>query len=124
MISSNIDKNIQIKIAIVAGEKSGDELGGPLIDSIRKQFPDAEFIGLGGDSMKRRGLASFFDIKEIAVMGIVEPLLRLRKILNLRKNFKKFLIDQKPDLYIGIDSPDFNLPIAMYLKKQLAIKTI
>ena len=124
MISSNIDKNIQIKIAIVAGEKSGDELGGPLIDSIRKQFPDAEFIGLGGDSMKRRGLAPFFDIKEIAVMGIVEPLLRLRKILNLRKNFKKFLIDQKPDLYIGIDSPDFNLPIAKYLKKQLGIKTI
>ncbi|MDA7600914.1 lipid-A-disaccharide synthase [Gammaproteobacteria bacterium] len=124
MISSNIDKNIQIKIAIAAGEKSGDELGGPLIDSIRKQFPDAEFIGLGGDSMKRRGLAPFFDIKEIAVMGIVEPLLRLRKILNLRKNFKKFLIDQKPDLYIGIDSPDFNLPIAKYLKKQLGIKTI
>ena len=124
MISSNIDKNIQIKIAIVAGEKSGDELGGPLIDSIRKQFPDAAFIGLGGDSMKRRGLASFFDIKEIAVMGIAEPLLKLRKILNLRKNFKKFLIDQKPDLYIGIDSPDFNLPIAKYLKKQLGIKTI
>ena len=124
MISSNLDKNIQIKIAIVAGEKSGDELGGPLIDSIRKQFPDAEFIGLGGDSMKRRGLSSFFDIKEIAVMGIVEPLLRLRKILNLRKDFKKFLIDQKPDLYIGIDSPDFNLPIAKYLKKQLGIKTI
>ena len=124
MISSNIDKDIPIKIALVVGEQSGDELGGPLIDSIRKQFPDAEFIGLGGDSMKRRGLASFFDIKEIAVMGIVEPLLRLRKILNLRKNFKKFLIDQKPDLYIGIDSPDFNLPIAKYLKKQLGIKTI
>ena len=124
MISSNIDKDIPIKIALVVGEQSGDELGGPLIDSIRKQFPDAEFIGLGGDSMKRRGLASFFDIKEIAVMGIVEPLLRLRKILNLRKSFKKFLIDQKPDLYIGIDSPDFNLPIAKYLKKQLGIKTI
>ena len=124
MISSNIDKNIPIKIALVVGEKSGDELGGPLIDSIRKQFPEAEFIGLGGDSMKRRGLTSFFDIKEIAVMGIVEPLLRLRKILNLRKNFKKFLIDQKPDLYIGIDSPDFNLPIAKYLKKKLGIKTI
>ena len=124
MISSNIDKDIPIKIALVVGEKSGDELGGPLIDSIRKQFPEAEFIGLGGDSMKRRGLTSFFDIKEIAVMGIVEPLLRLRKILNLRKNFKKFLIDQKPDLYIGIDSPDFNLPIAKYLKKKLGIKTI
>ena len=74
--------------------------------------------------MKRKGFTSFFDIKEIAVMGIVEPLLKLRKILNLRKNFKKFLIDQKPDLYIGIDSPDFNLPIAKYLKKQLGIKTI
>ena len=124
MISSNIDNNTQKKIAIVAGEKSGDELGGPLIDSLRKQFPDAEFIGLGGDSMKSKGFTSFFDIKEIAVMGIVEPLLKLRKILNLRKNFKKFLLDQKPDLYIGIDSPDFNLPIARYLKKQLGIKTI
>ena len=124
MISSNIDNNTQKKIAIVAGEKSGDELGGPLIDSLKKQFPDAEFIGLGGDSMKSKGLTSFFDIKEIAVMGIVEPLLRLRKILNLRKNFKKFLLNQKPDLYIGIDSPDFNLPIARYLKKQLGIKTI
>ena len=124
MISSNIDNNSQKKIAIVACEKSGDELGGPLIDSLKKQFPDAEFIGLGGDSMKSKGLTSFFDIKEIAVMGIVEPLLRLRKILNLRKNFKKFLLNQKPDLYIGIDSPDFNLPIARYLKKQLGIKTI
>ena len=124
MISSNIDNNSQKKIAIVAGEKSGDELGGPLIDSLKKQFPDAEFIGLGGDSMKSKGLTSFFDIKEIAVMGIVEPLLKLQKILNLRKNFKKFLLDQKPDLYIGIDSPDFNLPIARYLKKQLGIKTI
>tara|TARA_X000000368_G_C23057892_1_gene724954 strand:- start:7312 stop:8460 length:1149 start_codon:yes stop_codon:yes gene_type:complete len=124
LISSNIDKDIPIKIALVVGEQSGDELGGPLIDSIRKQFPKAEFIGLGGNSMEKRGLVSFFDIKEIAVMGIVEPLLRLRKILNLRKSFKKFLIDQKPDLYIGIDSPDFNLPIAKYLKKQLGIKTI
>ena len=124
MISSNIDNNSQKKIAIVAGEKSGDELGGPLIDSLKKQFPDAEFIGLGGDLMKSKGLSSFFDIKEIAVMGIVEPLLKLRKILNLRKNFKKFLLDQKPDLYIGIDSPDFNLPISRYLKKKLGIKTI
>jgi lipid-A-disaccharide synthase len=124
LISSNIDNSSQKKIAIVAGEKSGDQLGGPLIDSLRKQFPDAEFIGLGGNSMKSKGLTSFFDIKEIEVMGIVEPLLRIRKILNLRKNFKKFLLDQKPDLYIGIDSPDFNLPIARFLKKQLGIKTI
>ena len=62
MISSNIANNTQKKIAIVAGEKSGDELGGPLIDSLRKQFPDANFIGLGGDSMQKRGFASFFDI--------------------------------------------------------------
>ena len=123
-MSSNINSRTQKKIAIVAGEKSGDQLGGPLIDSIRKQFPDAEFIGLGGDSMKNRGLESFFDIKEIAVMGIVEPLLRLRKILRLRKNLKQFLLDSKPDLYIGIDSPDFNLPVARYLKKKLGIETI
>lgn len=120
----SINSSAQKKIAIVVGEKSGDELGGPLMDSIRKEFPDADFIGLGGDSMKSRGFTSFFDIKEIAVMGIVEPFLRLRKILRLRKSFKEFLMDQKPDLYIGIDSPDFNLPIAKYLKKELNIKTI
>lgn len=124
MINSSNTKNTQKKIAIVAGEKSGDELGGPLIDSIRSHFPDAEFIGLGGDSMQSRGFISFFDIKEIAVMGIVEPLLKLGKILKLRKSFKKFLLDQKPDIYIGIDSPDFNLPIAKYLKKEMGIKTI
>lgn len=123
-MSSHINSNTQKKIAIVAGEKSGDQLGGPLMDSIRKQFPDVEFIGLGGDSMKSRGLDSFFDIKEIAVMGIVEPLLRLRKILRLRKSFKNFLFNQKPDLYIGIDSPDFNLPIAKYIRRYLGIKTI
>ena len=123
-MSSHINSNTQKKIAIVAGEKSGDQLGGPLMDSIRKQFPDVEFIGLGGDSMKSRGLNSFFDIKEIAVMGIVEPLLRLRKILRLRKSFKNFLFIQKPDLYIGIDSPDFNLPIAKYIRRYLGIKTI
>lgn len=120
----SINSSAQKKIAIVVGEKSGDELGGPLMDSIRKEFPDADFIGLGGDSMKSRGFTSFFDIKEIAVMGIVEPFLRLRKILRLRKSFKEFLMDQKPDLYIGIDSPDFNLPIAKYLKKELNIQTI
>jgi lipid-A-disaccharide synthase len=123
-MSSHINSNTQKKIAIVAGEKSGDQLGGPLMDSIRKQFPDVEFIGLGGDSMKSRGLDSFFDIKEIAVMGIVEPLLRLRKILRLRKSFKNFLFNQKPDLYIGIDSQDFNLPIAKYIRRYLGIKTI
>lgn len=119
----NISKHHK-KIAIVAGEKSGDELGAPLMESIRRELPDVEFIGLGGESMKKKGLESFFDIKEIAVMGIIEPLFRLRKILKLRKNFKQFLINNKPDLYIGIDSPDFNLPVAKYLKKQLDIKTI
>ena len=119
----NISKHPK-KIAIVAGEKSGDELGAPLMESIRRELPDVEFIGLGGESMKKKGLESFFDIKEIAVMGIIEPLFRLRKILKLRKNFKLFLTNNKPDLYIGIDSPDFNLPVAKYLKKQLDIKTI
>ena len=80
----NISKHHK-KIAIVAGEKSGDELGAPLMESIRRELPDVEFIGLGGESMKKKGLESFFDIKEIAVMGIIEPLFRLRKILKLRK---------------------------------------
>jgi len=113
-----------IKIAIIAGEKSGDQLGGPLMEAIKVHYPNAEFIGVGGDSMKEQGLNSFFNMEDIAVMGIIEPLLSLRKILRLRRDVKFFFKNQNPSLFIGIDSPDFNLPIAKFLKNELNIKTV
>lgn len=117
-------KRRKLKIAIVAGEKSGDELGGPLMESLKSIDPSIDFVGVGGSKMVTSGLDSLFDINQIAVMGIIEPLLNIRKILLLRKRLKKFLLNEKPDIYIGIDSPDFNLPIARYLKMNLKIKTV
>ena len=114
----------KIKIAIVAGEKSGDHLGGPLIQEIKKLYPQSIFVGLGGKKMQEQGLKSLFNMEEIAVMGIIEPLLNLRKLLKLRKKLKDYFLKEKPDLFIGIDSPDFNLPISRYLKNNLSIKTL
>ena len=81
-----------LKIAIVAGEKSGDELGAPLMKSLKSINPSIEFIGVGGSKMASEGLESYFEMNEISVMGIIEPLLNLRKLLKLRKGLKKFLL--------------------------------
>lgn len=113
-----------IKIAIVAGEKSGDELGGPLMESLKQQFQDISFIGVGGEKMHLQGLSSFFPMEKISVMGIIEPLFKLRELLSLRRKLKKFLLIEKPDIFIGIDAPDFNLPIARFLKKKMTLKTV
>ena len=110
-----------LKIAIVAGERSGDDLGAPLMKSLKLINPSIEFIGVGGPKMTAEGLKSYFDMSEISVMGIIEPLLNLRKLLKLRKGLKKYLLQQNPDIFIGIDSPDFNLPVANFLKKNMLI---
>ena len=73
--------------------------------------------------MTKEGLNSFLDMEKISVMGIVEPLKNLKEILSLRKGLKEYLINQQIDLFIGIDSPDFNLSISKYLKKR-SIKSI
>lgn len=121
-----IDKAItsNLKIAIVAGEKSGDELGAPLIQSLKSINPSIDFIGVGGPKMMSEGLDSFFEMSEISVMGIIEPLLNLKKILKLRKALKRYFLKEKPDIFIGIDSPDFNIPLAKFLKKNTEIRTM
>ena len=125
-MSSNISEKLSknLKIALVAGEESGDQLGGPLINSLKNHFPKASFIGVGGPLMIQEGLDSFFSIEKISVMGIIEPLLRLPELITLRLKLRRYLLEQKPDLFIGIDSPDFNLPISKFLKKNLNIQTI
>ena len=71
-------KTPQFKIAIVAGEKSGDELGAPLIKALKAINPSIKFIGVGGPKMQSQGLNSFFNMDEISVMGIIEPLMNIR----------------------------------------------
>ena len=124
-MSSNIDskENKKIKIALVAGEESGDQLGASLIKDLKRIFPSSSFIGVGGRRMQQEGLDSFFEMRKISVMGIIEPLLKISELLTLRKKLKEYLSAEAPDIFIGIDSPDFNLAISRHLKMQ-KIKTV
>lgn len=108
----------KVKIAIVAAEASGDNLGASLIISLKKKYPNAEFIGIAGDAMQACGCKSLFPINNLSVMGILEVAKRLPTLLNIRKTLIKYFTQNPPDIYVGIDAPDFNLPIEKTLKKQ------
>ena len=96
------------KIAIVAGEASGDLLGGHLIRALNAQRSDLTFIGIAGPKMQREGAKSLFPIEKLSVRGYVEVLMHLWGLLKLRRSLFKQLLAEKPDVFIGIDAPDFN----------------
>ena len=112
-----------IKIAIVAGEPSGDLLAASLMTSLLHRYPNASFVGIGGPCMKALGFQSFFPMEMLSVNGLVEVLKHLPSILKMRRKLTKQLIDEKPDIFIGIDSPDFNLGLEYQLRKR-GIRTI
>lgn len=110
-------------IGIVAGEKSGDILGAGLISALREKYPDAEFAGIGGPDMLALGFNSLAEMDRLSVMGFVEPLGRLPELFALKKRLRKFFTDRHPLVFIGIDSPDFNLRLEEELKTD-NIKTV
>ena len=109
--------------AIVAGEASGDLLGADLIRALKEQFPDAVFEGVGGPKMQAEGFQSLFDMDRLSVMGVIEPLKRLPELLGIRRTIVKRYSENKPAVFIGIDSPDFNLTIEAKLHS-LSVKTV
>lgn len=106
-----------LRIGIVAGEASGDILGASLMRCIKDKYPDTIFEGIGGPLMLAQGFNSHFPLDRLSVMGLIEPLKRLPELLDIRKTIKSHFIDNPPDLFLGIDSPDFTLNIELALRE-------
>lgn len=105
-----------MRIGIVAGEASGDILAAGLIQAIKQQHPTAQFEGIAGPLMIEQGCEALYDMERLSVMGIVEVLGRYRELLGIRNQLAQHFIDNPPDLFVGVDAPDFNLGLARQLK--------
>ena len=105
-----------VRIALVAGEASGDLLASHLIAALRSKLPNAVFYGIGGPKMQARGFDAWWPMDKLSVMGYVDALKNYREIAGIRRQLKKRLLELQPDIFIGVDAPDFNLGLEADLK--------
>ncbi len=112
------------RVAMVAGETSGDLLAGLLLDGMKAHWPGLQSSGIGGPQMQRRGFAAWWPSDKLAVHGYsMEVLRRLRELLGIRKQLRERLLRDRPDVFIGVDAPDFNLGLEADLRAA-GIKTV
>jgi len=107
-----------VRIAMVAGETSGDLLASHLIQAIRSKLPDAVFYGIGGPKMAAQGFDAWYPLEKLAVLGYVDALKHYREISGIRSRLKRRLLADPPDIFIGVDAPDFNLALEKTLKQR------
>lgn len=112
-----------LHIGIVAGEQSGDALGASLVAAIKAKHPDVKFTGIAGPLMQAQGCETLADMNTLAVMGIADVIPKLWSILSVRRRVLRYFLSNPPDVFIGIDAPDFNLPLEKRFKAQ-GIKTV
>ncbi|MEL7310614.1 MAG: lipid-A-disaccharide synthase [Pseudomonadota bacterium] len=111
------------RLALVAGEHSGDTLGAGLMEAVRDRIPDAQFCGVGGPKMRAAGLDCWEDAEALAVMGLTEVIKHLPRLLKLRRDLVRRFSSVAPDAFVGIDAPDFNIGLAKRLRSR-GIKTV
>lgn len=105
-------------IALVAGEASGDQLGGAVLSHLRQIYPQARFVGIGGEQMRSQGMDTWWDCQELAVFGLFEVLEHFPRLYRIRSKLRQRLLEIKPDVFVGIDAPDFNLGLEISLKSR------
>ncbi len=112
-----------LRVAIVAGEASGDQLGAALVQALRERVPGAQFAGIGGPRMKAAGCECWHDASELAVMGLVEVLPHLPRLLRIRRELVARVLRERPDVYVGVDFKEFNLSVERRLKAR-GVRTV
>ncbi|WP_296811670.1 lipid-A-disaccharide synthase [Thiocapsa sp.] len=112
-----------LRIGIVANEASGDILGAALAREIRKRVPEVRFVGVAGPRMQEEGCETLFAMERLSVMGLMEVLGQLRELLGLRRELVRYFVETPPDVFIGVDAPDFNLGLERRLR-DAGIRTV
>ena len=113
----------RLRVGLIAGEPSGDALGAALIGALRRRVPQVECVGIAGPAMRDAGCQALYPAEELAVMGIVEVLAHLPRLLRIRRGLVRQMLDAPPDVLVGIDAPDFNLPVEARLRRA-GIRTV
>ncbi len=106
-----------MRVGLIAGEPSGDALGAALIDALRRRVPDLECVGVAGAAMRAAGCEAWAQAEHLAVMGLAEVLVHLPRLLRIRRHLTQRLLADPPQVLVGIDAPDFNLPLERRLRK-------